>query len=146
MLDQISMNIRDINVKLSMEDVKNTLINFLHSSKKEQKEDFANLVEGLFLDNEPVCSMFIKIALGSRLPIIVPENTLVKVDTNALFITRNYKYKDVDNRVSGTIVKFHGWHNYSPYTFEYIYIDANGDEVTSQERINHTQFEVIEEF
>lgn len=146
MLDQIAMNIRDVNIKLTMEDVKNTLINFLHSHKKEQREDFANLIEGMFGDNEPACSMFIKITLGSRTPNIVPENTLVKVGIGTLFITRNYKYKDVDNKVSGTIVKFHGWHHYAPYTFEYVWIDANGDEVTSQERINHTQFEVIEEF
>ena len=146
MLDQILMNIRDVNIRLNMEDVKNILINFLHSSKKEQREDFVKLLEGLFLDNEPACSMFIKIALGTKLPKAVPVNTLVKLHMGSLYPTRTYKYKDSDNKVSGLIVKFHGWHVYCPYTFEYIYIDEQGQEITSQERINDINFEIIEEF
>ncbi len=148
MLDQMLMNIRDINVKLSMEDIKNTLSHFLQNSSKEQKEDFVNLIESMFFDHEPACSMFIKIALGNRPPVVIPDNTLVKVGSESIYLAagRRFKYKDADNKVSGRIVKFNGWHAYSPYSLEYIYIDEDGDEITTRDRINTTDIEVIEEF
>ncbi len=148
MLDQMPMNIRDINIRLNMEDIKHTLNHFLQSSSKEQKEDFAELIEGLFIDNEPACSIFIKIALGNKLPSIIPDNTLVKVGSNNIYLSssRKFKYKDADNKISAKIVKFNGWHNYTPYSVEYVYINESGDEVAYTERISATDIEVIEEF
>lgn len=148
MLEQMPMNIRDINIRLNMEDIKHTLNHFLQNSSKEQKEDFAQLIEGLFIDNEPACGIFIKIALGTRLPSIIPDNTLVKVGASNFYLSssRQHKHKDADNKVSAKVVKFNGWHNYTPYSVEYTYIDANGDEVAATERISTTDIEVIEEF
>jgi hypothetical protein len=148
MLEQTAMNIRDINIRLNMEDIKHTLNHFLQSSSKEQKEDFAELIEGLFIDNEPACGIFIKIALGNKLPSVIPDNTLVKVGSSNFYLSsgRSFKYKDADNKVSCKIVKFNGWHLYTPYSVEYTYIDANGDEVTTTDRTSATDIEVIEEF
>lgn len=148
MQEQMPMNIRDVNVRLSMEDIKHTLNHFLQNSSKEQKKDFAQLIEGLFLDNEPACGIFIKIALGNRLPSIIPENTLVKVGASNFYLSsgRQYKHKDADNKVSAKVVKFNGWHLYTPYSVEYTYIDTNGDEVTTTDRTSATDIEIIEEF
>lgn len=148
MLEQTAMNIRDINIRLNMEDIKHTLNHFLQSSSKEQKKDFAELIEGLFIDNEPACGIFIKIALGNRLPSVIPENTLVKVGASNIYLssTRKFKYKDADNKVSAKILKFNGWHNYTPYSIEYTYIGESGDEIVAIERISANDIEVIEEF
>lgn len=148
MQEQIPMNIRDINIRLSMEDIKYTLEHFLNNSSKEQKEDFAQLIEGLFLDNEPACGVFIKIALGTRLPSVIPENTLVKVGASNFYLSsgRSFKYKNADNKVSCKIVKFNGWHSYTSYSIEYTYIDEHGNEVTTTDRTSATDIEIIKEF
>ena len=86
--------------------------------------------------------------MGNKLPSVIPENTLVKVDTSNIYLlsTRKFKYKDTDNKVSVKVVKFNGWHNYTPYSVEYTYIDESGDESVAIERISADNIEVIEEF
>lgn len=149
MLDQTAMNIRDINIRLNMEDIKNTLNHFLQNSTNEQKEDFAQLIEGLFIDNEPACGIFIKIALGNRSPSVIPDNTLVKLATSVFTYSslkdKNFKQKDPDGRIIGKILKFNGWHSYSPYTVSVVYNDDQG-EITENQRVSATDIEVIEEF
>jgi hypothetical protein len=149
MPEQIPMNIRDINVRLSMEDVKNTLVSFLHSAKKEQREDFANLVEGLLFDNEPACTAFIKIVLGNRLPTIIPNNTLVRIGVSTFdySIMKTKVFKDVspDNKITAKVIGFYGWHTYSPYMVEVVVI-IDGKEHVDNARIDGKDIEVIEEF
>jgi len=143
------MNIRNINIKLEMEAISHSLTGFLHSHKKEQREDFVKLIEHLLYDNEPACSAYIKIALGNRLPTIIPNNTLVRIGIFAFNFTmiKSKAFKNIspDNKVSAKVVGFFGWHTYSPYMVEVVVLE-DGREHVDNVRIDGNDMEVIEEF
>ena len=119
--------------------------------KDSNAEEFVKLLTPMICSSSHACDHFFKLMLGSKLPDVIPNGTLCKVNVANLGYGVNRdaikeKFADDDDKVVVTVKEFRGYHEYSEYHIEYTNVLDNGNTKKDTTYVQARDLEVIEEF
>lgn len=119
--------------------------------KDSNSEEFIKLLTPMICGSSQTCDHFFKLMLGNKLPNVIPNGTLCKVNVANLGYGVNRdaikeKFADDDDKVVVTIKEFRGYHEYSEYHIEYTNVLDNGATKKDSTYVQAKDLEVIEEF
>jgi hypothetical protein len=136
-------------VSLEDTDIKKMLDQII---EHDNKEDLVNLLTGVICDSNLTVEWFTKCFIGTNLPEVYPEGTIVTIDLNELNYGVNRKAtKDShlhigNNLIVGKVQSFKGFNNYSPYLILAKYINTDNIEVEDVIHVNYYAVLKLEEF
>ena len=119
--------------------------------KDPNQEELVKLFTPIISGNSQIVEYFFKLLIGNKLPDVIPNGTLCRLDVADIGYGMNreatkQKYADQDDKIIVTIVNFRGYHEYSDYTIEYTGITNSGDIRKDTTYASSRNLEVIEEF
>ena len=119
--------------------------------KDSNAEEFVKLLTPMICSSSHACDHFFKLMLGSKLPDVIPNGTLCKVNVANLGYGVNRdaikeKFADDDDKVVVTVKEFRGYHEYSEYHIEYTNVLDSGATKKDSTYVQARDLEVIEEF
>lgn len=119
--------------------------------KDSNSEEFVKLFTPIICGSSQTCDHFFKLMLGNKLPEIIPNGTLCKVNVANLGYGVNRdaikeKFADDDDKVVVTVKEFRGYHEYSEYHIEYTNVLDSGATKKDSTYVQARDLEVIEEF
>ncbi|MEY4331538.1 MAG: hypothetical protein RLZZ196_276 [Bacteroidota bacterium] len=119
--------------------------------KDSNSEEFVKLFTPMICSSSQTCNHFFKLMLGNKLPDVIPNGTLCKVNVANLGYGVNRdaikeKFADDDDKVVVTIKEFRGYHEYSEYHIEYTNVLDNGATKRDTTYVQARDLEIIEEF
>ena len=119
--------------------------------KDPNAEEFVKLLTPMICSSSHACDHFFKLMLGSKLPDVIPNGTLCKVNVANLGYGVNRdaikeKFADDDDKVVVTVREFRGYHEYSEYHIEYTNVLDSGATKKDSTYVQARDLEVIEEF
>jgi hypothetical protein len=119
--------------------------------KDSNSEEFVKLFTPIICGSSQTCDHFFKLMLGNKLPEIIANGTLCKVNVANLGYGVNRdaikeKFADDDDKVVVTVKEFRGYHEYSEYHIEYTNVLDSGATKKDSTYVQARDLEVIEEF
>jgi hypothetical protein len=136
-------------VSLEDTDIKKMLDQII---KHDNKEDLVSLLTGVICESHLTVEWFTKCFIGTNLPEVYPEGTIVTVDLNELHYgvnkqaTKDSHLHIGNNQIVGKVQSFKGFNNYSPYLILAKYINADDIEVEDVIHVNYKGVFKLEEF
>jgi len=115
------------------------------------KEELIKLLTPLLCTSSEGSKYFIKLMHFGKLPEIIQNGTLCKIDVSYVSygesreLLKNNNLIDIDNNVVVTVDNFRGFHEYSPYCVKYRAIKENGDFYTETTYVASDKLNVIDE-
>jgi hypothetical protein len=131
---RISVNYEDSDVAKALERI----------IKDPNSEEFVKLLTPMLCGSNNASTWFFKLMLGNKLPEIIPNNTLCYMSVHQLGYGADVKLIEnsdlcIDGNVIITIKEFRGYHEWSPYTYEFtnVSLDGNRTQLTAYTNIQH---------
>jgi hypothetical protein len=131
---RISVNYEDSDVAKALEKI----------IKDPNSAEFVKLLTPMLCGSNNASTWFFKLMLGNKLPEIIPNNTLCFMPVNQLGYGADKPSIEasdlcIDGGVIVTIVEFRGYHEWSPYTYQFTNVSPEGirTKITAYTGIEH---------
>ncbi len=115
------------------------------------KEELIKLLTPIIYASAEGSKYFIKLMNFGKLPEIIQNGTLCKIDVSYISygesreLLKNNNLIDIDDNIIVTIDEFRGFHEYSPYCVKYRAVKKNGDFYTEKTYASSDKLSVIDD-
>lgn len=136
-------------INLEETDIKNMLDQVINHPNKE---DIVMILTSLVCDSSLGVEWFTKCFIGTKLPEVYPNGTIVKINITEMDYetdkeaTIKSHFNIGNNQVIGTIESFRGFNTYSPYQVKCKFINKTGVETEATQYLAYGAVERVEEF
>ncbi len=119
--------------------------------KDPNAEEFIKLLTPMLCSSSQSADHFFKLMIGNKLPEVIPNGTFCKLPVNSIGygvdkeLTRQ-EFADADDKIIVTVKDFRGYHEWSPYTVEYVAAVGGGTNKRDTTYVRGNELEVIEDF
>lgn len=137
----------NVSVTYDETDVARVLENIIQGPNASE---FVKLLTPMICQSSNATKWFFKLIIGNKLPEIIPNGTLCKIQINNLGYSSNKvnirnKYGDENSCVIVSVRDFMGYHEYSNYKIDFTNVDDNGNDSRDYTSVQADHLEVIEE-